>query len=158
MKMIILKALEEYIFRPGMQMKTQYYAIVTMTQMILTSKEEQVANKLIDCYFTCFKKILSTKRAKSVKAQDVRKLSRKAQKKLQDEEKSMKDEEELENKMIAAILTGVNRTFPFAKVEDEVIEQHINTLFTIVHTRSFNVVIQSLRLIFQVCTTKSVLN
>ncbi|KAL9937850.1 hypothetical protein V8E36_003395 [Tilletia maclaganii] len=60
-----------------------------------------------------------------------------------------------ESKIIAALLTGVRRAMPFATLETAVFERHIETLFRITHSGTFNISIQALQLIFQVCTSSS---
>ncbi|KAK0547298.1 RNA-binding ribosome biosynthesis protein mak21 [Tilletia horrida] len=60
-----------------------------------------------------------------------------------------------EAKIVAALLTGVRRAMPFARLETAVFERHIDTLFRITHSGTFNISIQALQLIFQVCTSTS---
>ncbi|KAJ3282274.1 hypothetical protein HK104_010981 [Borealophlyctis nickersoniae] len=64
----------------------------------------------------------------------------------------------IDAKMMAGLLTGVNRAFPFAKIDDEIFNTHINTLFTISHIGTFNTSIQSLLLIFQVQSSRQSLS
>ncbi|TFK25841.1 CBF-domain-containing protein [Coprinopsis marcescibilis] len=63
--------------------------------------------------------------------------------------------EDTNARLISAILTGVNRALPFAKVDaaDSRIEKHLDTLFLITHTSSFNTSIQALLLIQQISVT-----
>ncbi|KAJ3036867.1 hypothetical protein HDV00_002350 [Rhizophlyctis rosea] len=70
----------------------------------------------------------------------------------------VKDIDGIDAKMMAALLTGVNRAFPFAKIPDEVFQTHLNTLFTISHIGTFNISIQSLTLIHQVQASTSSLS
>lgn len=58
---------------------------------------------------------------------------------------------ETSSKMIAAILTGVRRAWPFAEIEKGYFDKNIETLFKITHDGNFNISIQSLALIFMVC-------
>ncbi|XP_023213103.1 CCAAT/enhancer-binding protein zeta-like [Centruroides sculpturatus] len=57
---------------------------------------------------------------------------------------------EVENKMMSALLTGVNRAFPFVKDDKLVLIEQMDTLYQIVHLVSFNISIQALMLLFQV--------
>eukprot|EP01134_Creolimax_fragrantissima_P000497 CFRG0497T1 len=57
---------------------------------------------------------------------------------------------EVESKLLAALLTGVNRAFPYANVSNEEYNQHIDTLFRIVHVSPFVTSVQALMLLFQV--------
>jgi hypothetical protein len=52
--------------------------------------------------------------------------------------------------MLSALLTGVNRAFPFAPVNDAVYDEQADTLFKIVHTGSFAARVQALMLLYQV--------
>lgn len=58
--------------------------------------------------------------------------------------------DEMNSKMIAAILTGVRRAWPFANVKEGIFDHHIATLFNITHSGNFNISIQALQLIYQV--------
>ncbi|KAJ3060073.1 hypothetical protein HDU98_003912, partial [Podochytrium sp. JEL0797] len=62
--------------------------------------------------------------------------------------------EGIDAKTMAILLTGVNRAFPYAQMEDEVFNKHMNTLFKISHLGTFNISIQALTLIFQVHSSR----
>ncbi|XP_022800825.1 CCAAT/enhancer-binding protein zeta-like isoform X2 [Stylophora pistillata] len=61
---------------------------------------------------------------------------------------------ELEAKMLSALLTGVNRAFPYAKEEDDQYNEQINTLFRTVHIGTFNTSVQALMLLYQVMESR----
>ena len=85
-----------------------------------------------------------------------------------DWEELNQQEEEVNSKTLSAVLTGVNRAFPFSKVESDVygslymdcvddrFEQHMDILFMITHDGNFNTAIQALILIYQVAIAKQV--
>jgi len=52
--------------------------------------------------------------------------------------------------MMTALLTGVNRAYPYAKEEMEKMMEHIDTMYKVVHYASFNVSLHTLSLLFQV--------
>jgi hypothetical protein len=54
------------------------------------------------------------------------------------------------SKLLAAVLTGVNRAFPYSSLDAEFMASRVNSLFRIVHTTPFNSSVQALRLLFQV--------
>ena len=56
--------------------------------------------------------------------------------------------------MLNALLTGVNRAYKFAKMDNEEIDNNLNTLFKLVHVTSFNVSIQALMLLNQVMDSR----
>ena len=50
-------------------------------------------------------------------------------------------------KFFSALLTGLNRAFPFSKLPNEIFQSHLDTLFKITHSSNFNTSIQALVLI-----------
>lgn len=147
----------------------RYYGVLTLNQTVLTARDDATANHLILLYFELFEGILRQSERKEAAgivdeggAEEPKKKDKKrwkdqprkgrgrkskpAKTETREEPKLVKD---AESKMVVAILTGVRRAFPFAKIEPAVFEKHLNTLFKILHTASFNVSIQALQLIFQ---------
>uniref|UniRef100_A0A3Q2ZBE6 CCAAT enhancer binding protein zeta n=1 Tax=Hippocampus comes TaxID=109280 RepID=A0A3Q2ZBE6_HIPCM len=57
---------------------------------------------------------------------------------------------EVDSKMLSALLSGVNRAYPFASKTDEKVKEQTDTLFKVVHTVKFNTAVQALMLLFQV--------
>ncbi|XP_078085710.1 CCAAT/enhancer-binding protein zeta [Mustelus asterias] len=57
---------------------------------------------------------------------------------------------ELDSKMLSALLTGVNRAFPYSKTDDEKMMEQMDTLFRVVHVVNFTTSVQALMLLFQV--------
>ncbi|CAI5770653.1 enhancer-binding zeta [Podarcis lilfordi] len=57
---------------------------------------------------------------------------------------------DVESKMLSALLTGVNRAYPYAQTSDEKIKEQMNTLFKVLHLANFSTSIQALMLLFQV--------
>lgn len=57
---------------------------------------------------------------------------------------------EPDSRMMAAILMGVNRAYPFAKVDSKVLNEHIDSIYKVVHLGSFNVSLNALSLLHQV--------
>ncbi|XP_072031232.1 CCAAT/enhancer-binding protein zeta-like [Amphiura filiformis] len=64
--------------------------------------------------------------------------------------KSCTKKRDIDQKMLSAVLTGVNRAYPFAKVDDTKMEAEINTIFKVVHKSPFNIGVQALLLLKQV--------
>jgi ribosome biogenesis protein MAK21 len=81
---------------------------------------------------------------------------KKAATKAAQEEKAKLASEESTEKMISAVLTGVNRALPFAKADDSTLEKHMDLLFKITHSSNFNTSIQALMLIQQLVATKAI--
>lgn len=87
-------------------------------QIILSSDDYNLANRLIMIYFGQFK--FSVKKG------------------------------EVNTKMMSALLTGVARAYPYAKLKENVIMEQLDAMYRLVHIVSFNISIQALMLIFQV--------
>ncbi|KAG4025628.1 hypothetical protein MFRU_054g00570 [Monilinia fructicola] len=165
MKPIIVNSIEnELILRPGQSSHAKYYAINTLNQTILSSKEEEVAKKLLSIYFGLFVSLLKKPEVVKPTGPKLNKkgeiqggggaMGKKAKEKLTAEEEAKQASEETTEKMISAVLTGVNRAFPFTKTDDLTLEKHMDTLFRITHSSNFNTSIQALMLIEQLSTTK----
>uniref|UniRef100_A0A3Q2QMW9 CCAAT enhancer binding protein zeta n=1 Tax=Fundulus heteroclitus TaxID=8078 RepID=A0A3Q2QMW9_FUNHE len=52
--------------------------------------------------------------------------------------------------MLSALLTGVNRAYPYAGAGDQKVKEQLDTLFRVVHLARFNTAVQALLLLFQV--------
>ncbi|CAL8312377.1 unnamed protein product [Lota lota] len=57
---------------------------------------------------------------------------------------------DVESKMLGALLSGVNRAYPYAVAGDEKVKEQLGTLFRVVHAVKFNTAVQALMLLFQV--------
>ncbi|KAJ0061117.1 hypothetical protein NL108_007854 [Boleophthalmus pectinirostris] len=57
---------------------------------------------------------------------------------------------QVQGKMLSALLSGVNRAYPFAAAGDEAVKRHMDSLFSVVHTVKFNTAVQALMLLHQV--------
>ncbi|KAF3850295.1 hypothetical protein F7725_020014 [Dissostichus mawsoni] len=56
---------------------------------------------------------------------------------------------DIESKMLSALLSGVNRAYPYAGSGDEKVKEQLDTLFKVVHLVKFNTAVQALMLLFQ---------
>jgi len=69
---------------------------------------------------------------------------------------------DIDSKMMSALLNGVSRAFPFMKGECSVVNEHINTVYKVVHLSRANVAIHALSLLYLVVgetlTDRSVFN
>ncbi len=165
MKSTIIAAIEsDLLFRPGQSLHAKYYASITLNQTVLSRKEGDVARKLLDIYFGLFIKLLEKPEEAKPAATGVNGISinkkgevqggggsagKKAQKKLAEKEKATTVDEDLREKMLSAVLTGVNRAIPFTDTNDESFERQVDTLFKVTHSSNFNTSIQALMLIQQ---------
>ena len=168
MKPIIVSAIEsDILFRPGQNFHAQYYAIITLNQTVLSSREESIARQLLNIYFALFLKLLEKPKTLETEDEAPHKAAKvtinrkgeiqggggaggkKAAQKAAGKKKSTTAAEDLQEKMLSAVLTGVNRAIPFISANDESFEKHIDTLFRVTHSSNFNTSIQALMLIQQ---------
>lgn len=79
--------------------------------------------------------------------------------------KSVKNQEKSENEIIedkntrlfSALLTGLNRAFPFSNLPNETYQKHLDTLFKITHSSNFNTSIQALVLVNHIITSQKLI-
>ncbi len=188
MKPVIISSIEaDLLFRPGQSPSARYYAITTLNQTILSVREADLATKLLEIYFSLFVGLINQPRASQIVGTGAnatktnRKgqiqgggghVGRKAKKKITLEEKAATSQEELNDKMISAVLTGVNRAIPFSQINSityvylrlllrlecankfQRFQKHMDTLFRITHSANFNTSVQALILIQQLSGTK----
>lgn len=166
MKSVIVSSIEsDLLFRPNQSGIAKYYAVITLNQTVLSQKEPEVANKLIEIYFSLFLGLL--KKQKEHEKEEKRlnkhgliqggggKPGKMAKKKAEKAATmAFKVEDELREKLISAILTGVNRAFPFANTDDAKFEEQVNLIFEVTHSSNFNTSIQAMTLIQQISATK----
>ncbi|KAG6841522.1 hypothetical protein C0991_010136 [Blastosporella zonata] len=158
--------------KKGGNAHARYYATITFNQIVLTLENRDVALKLIDVYFEMFKELLGedpektedvaeketddkevvTDKKGRVKVRDGK--GKKGKGKLTEVKGAagFAEVEDAHSRLVSAILTGVNRALPFAKIEagDIGINKHIDTLFLITHKSTFNISLQALVLIQQI--------
>ncbi|KAK4938941.1 RNA-binding ribosome biosynthesis protein mak21 [Elasticomyces elasticus] len=166
MKTVVISAIEgDFIFRPGQSMQGRYYAVVTLNQTALSAKEEDVAKKLLDIYFGMFTGLLKPVAA-PVAAPSEDKTDEPPPPPLQGRGKKSKkplvsgeaQTEELREKLISAILTGVNRAYPYVGADGTSFSDHLETLFKITHSSNFNTSVQAMMLIQQLSSSHKASN
>ena len=104
MKTVVIREITSLIFAPVAATASasrgkntanehaRYYAAITLNQIVLQPGDTDASLLLIDVYFRMFGDLLG-------------------------EGKVAENEEDTHGKLISAILTGVNRTLPFAKLD-----------------------------------------
>jgi ribosome biogenesis protein MAK21 len=114
---------------------SRYYGVTTLNQVMLKKEQGEVAAKMVDVYFEVFGDVLGRLPDKEdsddEKEKEVEKVAGK--KRSRDEGKNggkkggkkgkgPAEEQDAVNdvdaKLVAAVLTGINRAFPFAKLDD----------------------------------------
>ncbi|KAF6320954.1 CCAAT enhancer binding protein zeta [Rhinolophus ferrumequinum] len=65
---------------------------------------------------------------------------------------------DIESKMLSALLTGVNRAYPYAQTGDDKVREQVDTLFKVLHVVNFNTSVQALMLLFQVMNSQQTIS
>ncbi|KAI1764038.1 CBF-domain-containing protein [Hypoxylon sp. FL1150] len=163
MKQVVIRNVEQDIlFRPGQHIRAKYYAVNTLNQTILSTKDPQIADSLLNIYFGLFVALLKSGELiqHDGNSEASKKDKRKNQKKPnqpkngEDKNQAASGDREAAEKLVSAVLTGVNRAVPFSQAEQSTLESHLNTLFRITHSSNFNTSIQALMLIQQLSATR----
>lgn len=115
----------------------RYYGLITLNQITLSARDQELASRLVQLYFEIFREILgeSAKRMDEPERADLGKEAvekaagkvgkwrgRRKGAKSNGRKAANEDEEPVESaeaKMVAAVLTGINRALPYAKMDDE---------------------------------------
>lgn len=161
MKEVVVSAIEsDFIFRPGQSIHGKYYAVVTLNQTTLSAKEEDVAKKLLDIYFGLFTGLLKPvaalpeEKSDPVQPQQGRRKKNKKPPVVSGQAQT----EELREKLISAILTGVNRAYPYVGADGTSFSDHLETLFKVTHSSNFNTSVQAMMLIQQLSSSHKASN
>ncbi|GAP82534.1 putative ribosome biogenesis protein MAK21 [Rosellinia necatrix] len=164
MKQVVVRSIEQdVIFRPGQNSRAKYYAVNTLNQTILSTKEPELADSLLRIYFGMFLSLLKSGELGHLdstldgpKQEKKGRQTRRARPSKDEDEKAKAGagETEAAEKLVSAILTGVNRAVPFSQADQSTLESHLDTLFRITHSSNFNTSIQALMLIQQLSTNR----
>lgn len=68
---------------------------------------------------------------------------------------SLSREKRLDSKLMNAILVGIHRTFPYTKLNNDVFEQHLQSLYTLVHKVNFRMGFVAMVLIKNIVTRRA---
>ncbi|KAJ1831207.1 RNA-binding ribosome biosynthesis protein mak21 [Coemansia sp. RSA 2706] len=175
MKLVVVRTVRELLLsKSATKERAQYYTMITLNQIILSSRDVETANLLLEVYFAFFKQLLKivqddedgeeepTKKTgeKAGKKDDKKPakvyIGQKALKKAKAEAEKQRAEEErsMDNKLMVAVLTGLNRALPFAQMDDARMDAHVGTVFQVAHAGNFNTVVQSLVLLQQIARVR----
>lgn len=123
MKPIIIRTIEqEIILHPSQDHRSKYYAVNTLNQTILSTKEPELAESLMRIYFDLFSVILKTGKlgitapedpAGPKEKKEIKKGGRRPRGGKPSTPAATEPETEAADKLVSAVLTGVNRAAPF---------------------------------------------
>ncbi|KAK9290836.1 hypothetical protein L1049_009014 [Liquidambar formosana] len=164
MKAVVIDEVDSFLFRPHLGLRAKYNAVNFLSQFDLSHEGDgpKVAKRLIDVYFALFKVLISEagdgrKMEKSSKAGDGKASNSFKECKVKSPSEF---HVELDSRLLSALLTGVNRAFPFVSTDeaDDVIEVQTPMLFQLVHSKNFNVGVQALMLLDKISSKNQIVS
>lgn len=163
MKAVVIDEVDTFLFRPHLGMRAKYHAVNFMSHIQLSHKGDgpKVAKRLIDVYFALFRVIISEASGnhmpgKNRKAEERKTLS--SSKDTKDKSQLSDSHVEMDSRLLTALLTGVNRAFPYVSSNeaDDIIEVQTPMLFQLVHSKNFNVGVQALMLLDKISSKNQI--
>lgn len=166
MRAVVVREVEQLLLRPNITQRAQFYAVCFLNQVPFRKDDTELARTVVKMYMDLFvafiaekKKEIVLKEEKKLKTAARKKRRRKASKK---PEKLCHEvtEETKNSRLMAALLLGVNRAFPYTKpeVDDCSYDQYMDPLFRVAHADSFSSALQALALLLQVSQAGSMQN
>ncbi|KAK9243951.1 CBF/Mak21 family-domain-containing protein [Lipomyces tetrasporus] len=172
MKRVIINSVSELVFRPNADYHAQYYSMITLNQTIVTNRDKDLANALIEIYFTLFERLMAESKYAKEEAMAEKKVKKKGRWKSnkkpqrvsanlipragQKPKSSPEAQEEANMRLISAILTGLNRAFPYSLLDDEVFKSHLSVIYHVARSGNFNTRVQALMLLYQISSVNQV--
>lgn len=68
---------------------------------------------------------------------------------------AMTKEKKIDSKLMSTILVGIHRAYPYSKLKNDVFEQHLQTLYTLVHQVNFRMRVIAMVLIKNIVTKRA---
>ncbi|EEF30251.1 conserved hypothetical protein [Ricinus communis] len=164
MKAVVIDEVDTFLFRPHLGLRAKYHAVNFLSQIRLSHKGDgpKVAKRLVDVYFALFKVLITEvdgnqKMDKSSKADNRNTPDPAKENKVKS---SSESHVELDSRLLSALLTGVNRAFPYVSSTeaDDIIEVQTPVLFRLVHSNNFNVGLQALMLLDKISSKNQIVS
>ncbi|KAL6496913.1 hypothetical protein OROGR_028842 [Orobanche gracilis] len=160
MKAVVIDEVDTFLFRPRLGLRSKYHAVNFLSQIRLSHRGDgpKAAKRLIDIYFALFKVLISENETAQPVAKHERKVS--SSSKEGKENATSGSHVEMDSRLLSALLTGVNRAFPFVSSDevDDVIEVQTPLLFQLVHSKNFNVGVQALMLLDKISSKSQIIS
>ena len=141
MKTVLLNEVEQLIFRANVGRRTQYYAVSFLNQLRFSKEDVELARRLVTVYMNIVTVCIESDK----------------------DSKKLKNEgglESQESRIMGAVLTGVNRAFPYTDPEtfDPSLGSHFDSLFRIAHAKSIASATQALAFLLQISKSNSTIS
>eukprot|EP00854_Cymbomonas_tetramitiformis_P005290 gene5290-6432_t len=142
---VMARGTEEFMFRPGLPQRARYSAVIFLNQLQLSHRPEgkALAASLINVYFSMFKLLIKEGEKETAKAKEEQAAS---------EGSGIQALQDVDARMLAALITGVRRAFPYVEqtAAANLVEKHTPHLFLLTHhSKSFPTAVQALSLLYQ---------
>jgi ribosome biogenesis protein MAK21 len=136
MQIIIAREVQQLAFRPGLKSRALYHCITFLNQLKLQREGPDspkigkltVAASLISSYFRLFDVVVNEQRFN----------------------KEHSDDPGMKSRLLSALLSGVNRAHPYLPEKDKNLDEHMDSLYRVVHTAPPAACTQALLLLFHV--------
>lgn len=162
MMAVVIEEVDSFLFRPHLGMRAKYYAINFLSQIRLRKGGygPKVAKRLMDVYFALFKVLITgTERGQKLENKKQNE-GKKGSVNLQNAkgETGVETNVEMDSRLLVALLTGVKRAFPYVASDeaDDLVEVQTPMLFKLVHSKNFNVGVQSLMLLYDITSKNQI--
>ncbi|KAK6911814.1 CCAAT-binding factor [Dillenia turbinata] len=162
MTAVVIDEVDSFLFRPHLGLRAKYNSVNFLTQIRLSHRGDgpKVAKRLVDVYFALFKVLLSGAPEGSKMDKDNKKADQRASGSLEDGKGRSPTEPhiEMDSRLLKALLTGVNRAFPFVSSleANDIIEVQTPMLYQLVHSQNFNVGVQALMLLDKISSKNQI--
>ncbi|KAI3838081.1 hypothetical protein MKW98_009032 [Papaver atlanticum] len=164
MTAVVIDEVDSFLFRPHLGPRSKYHAVNFLCQIRLTHKGDgaKVAKRLVDVYFALFKLLISESSAEKKSDKGNKKEDKKETGSLKNNtaENPSGSNVEMDSRLLSALLTGVNRAFPFVASDeaDDVVAVQTPMLFKLVHSINFNVGVQALLLLEKISSKNQIVS
>ncbi|MES1907799.1 MAG: hypothetical protein MHM6MM_000845 [Cercozoa sp. M6MM] len=130
-RLVLLREAEQFVTRPQLPQRAQYYALTFLAQVVLRKSPAfvPIAMRLVRVYLSLFESV--------------------ARAHLGDKESAGTEESGMQSKLLSTLLTGLNRAFPFCPFQNENYESQFERLYALTHDASLPTATQALSLLFQ---------
>lgn len=163
MRVVVVREVEQMVVRPNVKPRTQYYAVNFLNSITFRQNDTQLARDVVriymDLYTICLREDNFNKDDEEPKKKDKKRWKHaKKLKKGKNPRKPEISDETKNSRLMAALLRGVNRAFPYTKPEqdDTSYDKYFNSLFRVAHSESFDAATQALAFLLQVSQSNSV--
>lgn len=163
MRVVVVREVEQMLMRPNVNRRTQYYAVNFLNSVSFRQNDTQLARDIVriymDLFTICLRDDVPNKEDAESKKKDKNRWRNGKKSRKKDLQRKPEISDETKNsRLMAAILRGVNRAFPYTKPEedDTTYDKYFNSLFQVTHAESFDSATQALAFLLQVSQSNSV--